>query len=126
MPRSCQSFWRVGFTLVGKADRIDELGCGGYAIWDYKTGTPPTPPVIETFDPQLPLEAIILEAGGFPSLPAGRVRKFGHIGLGADASFNPLITGKILWPPRGKDPRELDASGFCCSSGGSSARTTVS
>ena len=27
--------------LVGKVDRLDGLPCGGVAIVDYKTGTPP-------------------------------------------------------------------------------------
>lgn len=54
------------FTLRGRADRIDELASGGGAIVDYKTGAPPSDrQVKELLSPQLPLEAAILEAGGF-------------------------------------------------------------
>ena len=57
------------FELTGVADRIDILKSGGAAILDYKTGRPPSPPQIrELLTPQLPLEAAILAAGGFPGL----------------------------------------------------------
>lgn len=60
------------FRLTGKADRIDLLTDGGLAIIDYKTGKPPTgPEVLKGFEPQLPLEAAIAEAGGFRDVPAG-------------------------------------------------------
>ena len=65
------------FELTGVADRIDILKSGGAAILDYKTGRPPSPPHIrELLTPQLPLEAAILAAGGFPglgSLRGGRI-----------------------------------------------------
>ena len=41
-----KSEWLVpgtGVTLVGKADRIDQMADGRFAIYDYKTGAPPTP-----------------------------------------------------------------------------------
>jgi ATP-dependent helicase/nuclease subunit B len=58
------------FKLYGRADRIDALKSGGAAILDYKTGAPPSnPQVKELLAPQLPLEAAILEAGGFDGVP---------------------------------------------------------
>jgi ATP-dependent helicase/nuclease subunit B len=58
------------FKLTGRADRIDELISGGAAILDYKTGAPPSnPQVKELIAPQLPLEAAILESGGFAGVP---------------------------------------------------------
>jgi ATP-dependent helicase/nuclease subunit B len=62
------------FQLTGKADRIDRLTGGGLAILDYKTGTPPLAKhVASGMQPQLPLEAAIAEAGGFPGVPASPV-----------------------------------------------------
>jgi len=62
------------FTLTATADRIDRLAGGGLAIIDYKTGEPPRRKEVELgFAPQLPLEAAIARAGGFPGLPAGAV-----------------------------------------------------
>lgn len=62
------------FTLTGTADRIDRLGGGGYAIIDYKSGyTPKTADVKTGLSPQLPLEALMLEQGGFTDVPAGKV-----------------------------------------------------
>ena len=54
------------FTLFGTADRIDRLREGGMAIIDYKTGSlPAKKDVKESLAPQLPLEAAILQQGGF-------------------------------------------------------------
>ncbi|MFZ1413533.1 MAG: double-strand break repair protein AddB [Defluviicoccus sp.] len=58
------------FLLTAKADRIDVLADGTLAIIDYKTGTPPTKhDVAAGLSPQLPLEAAIAQAHGFPGIP---------------------------------------------------------
>lgn len=60
------------FVLSARADRIEELAGGGYAVLDYKTGAPPTSKQVRAgLAPQLTLEAAILRAGGFPGIPAG-------------------------------------------------------
>ena len=57
------------FTLTAKADRIDLLSDGSLAILDYKTGGVPTAKAVAFgFAPQLPLEAAIALAGGFPGV----------------------------------------------------------
>lgn len=62
------------FTLVCVADRIDRLPDGSLALVDYKTGTPPAVRDIELgFAPQLPLEALIAQEGGFEGLDAAPV-----------------------------------------------------
>jgi ATP-dependent helicase/nuclease subunit B len=62
-----------GFTLTGKADRIDSLKSGGYAIIDYKSGfVPKKPDIQQGLSPQLPLEALMLGQGAFEKLPAGK------------------------------------------------------
>jgi ATP-dependent helicase/nuclease subunit B len=60
------------FTLHGRADRIERLADGRYAILDYKTGQVPTEKQVRIgVSPQLTLEAAILRRGGFPGLAAG-------------------------------------------------------
>jgi ATP-dependent helicase/nuclease subunit B len=60
------------FRLVGRADRIERLADGRYAILDFKTGAPPTNPQVESgVAPQLTLEAAMLRNGGFPGLAPG-------------------------------------------------------
>lgn len=54
------------FTLTAKADRIDRLKTGGFAILDYKSGSIPTQKKIKCGQaPQLALEALILQKGGY-------------------------------------------------------------
>lgn len=62
------------FRLIARADRIEERTDGSLAILDYKTGTLPSfKAVDEGDDPQLPLSALIAEAGGFKGVPAAPV-----------------------------------------------------
>ena len=58
-----------GFSLHGRADRIDILSAGGAVILDYKTGTPPSNKQIKAFlAPQLLLEGAMIRRGGFGDL----------------------------------------------------------
>ncbi|HEY7998937.1 MAG TPA: double-strand break repair protein AddB, partial [Pseudolabrys sp.] len=60
------------FTLSVRADRIECLSDGRYAILDYKTGAPPSDRQVRAgLSPQLSLEAAILRQGGFKDIPAG-------------------------------------------------------
>ena len=60
------------FTLTVRADRIECLSDGRYAIIDYKTGAPPSDNQVGAgLSPQLTLEAAILKDGGFKDIPAG-------------------------------------------------------
>jgi ATP-dependent helicase/nuclease subunit B len=62
------------FRLIAKADRVDTLADGTLAIIDYKTGAPPSAKEVAAgFAPQLPLEAVIAEAGDFEGLHKARV-----------------------------------------------------
>ena len=62
------------FTLTATADRIERRHDGSLAIIDYKTGAPPKwDDVTAGLSPQLPLEAVIAEAGGFGALPRGDI-----------------------------------------------------
>ncbi len=55
-----------GFTLAGRADRIERHEDGGIVLIDFKTGTVPRESeVAEGTAPQLPLEAAMAEAGAF-------------------------------------------------------------
>ncbi|RDV04148.1 double-strand break repair protein AddB [Undibacter mobilis] len=65
-------FGNETFTLTVRADRIECLADGRYAIIDYKTGAPPSDNQVSAgLSPQLTLEAAILRDGGFKDIPAG-------------------------------------------------------
>ncbi|MEC9345021.1 MAG: double-strand break repair protein AddB [Pseudomonadota bacterium] len=69
-----------GFVLTARADRIDMMQDGSVAILDYKTGIPPTQRQIEAgFAVQMPLQALILQQGGFTGVPAGDKVELVHI-----------------------------------------------
>jgi len=60
------------FSLRARADRIERLAEGRYAILDYKTGQVPSEKQVRIgVSPQLTLEAAILRRGGFPDIPFG-------------------------------------------------------
>ncbi len=67
--------WGRISSLTARADRLDVLNDGGLAIIDYKTGSPPSPKEVRTLSPQLPLEALIVRAGGFEGLAAMEPRR---------------------------------------------------
>jgi ATP-dependent helicase/nuclease subunit B len=71
----------TGVTLKGKADRFDRLTDGRLAIYDYKSGTPPTEKQERSFNQQLWIEALMVEAGGFKLPPDTRVGRIAYIGL---------------------------------------------
>lgn len=58
-------------TVVGKADRIDQLSDGSIHITDYKTGSLPSKQsVYKGESPQLPLLGMMMAKGAFKELPA--------------------------------------------------------
>jgi ATP-dependent helicase/nuclease subunit B len=69
------------FRLSAKADRIDRLAAG-LSILDYKTGTVPTNPQVESgLTPQLTLEAAIAQAGGFKDIAPAEVAELAYVRL---------------------------------------------
>jgi len=65
-------FGGEAFKLTVRADRIEQLKDGRFAVLDYKTGAPPSEKQVRTgLSPQLTLEAAILRKGGFDNIPAG-------------------------------------------------------
>jgi ATP-dependent helicase/nuclease subunit B len=72
----------LDFTLSAKADRFDVGPDGAVTIYDYKTGTVPSPKEQKFFDKQLLLEAAMVEAGSFTELGKARVEAAKYIGLG--------------------------------------------
>ncbi len=75
--------------LEGRADRLDVRRDGAIRIVDYKTGPAPAKRAVEQgTDPQLPLEALLAEEGGFPGIAPARVqaleywRLTGALGVG--------------------------------------------
>ncbi len=60
------------FRLTGRADRIERLVDGSYAILDFKTGAIPSDRQVQIgVSPQLTLEGAMLRNGGFPGFAPG-------------------------------------------------------
>jgi ATP-dependent helicase/nuclease subunit B len=78
-----------GVTLVGKADRIDRLPDGRIAIYDYKSGKPPTEKEERSFAKQLWLEAAMAAKGAFGTDGPLETARVAYIGLGA----SPEVSG---------------------------------
>lgn len=73
---------KAPFTVTARADRIDHRADVGYAVIDYKTGTAPTAKMVAAgWNPQLPLEAAMLQNGGFSDLDAGATAQLVYMKL---------------------------------------------
>ncbi len=96
------------FTLSARADRIEHLRDGGYAILDYKTGLPPSSKQVRMgLSPQLTLEAAILRAGGFAGIAAGAtVRELAYVRLSGNT---PPGEHRSLELPNGPDAAAKEA-----------------
>ncbi len=75
------------FKLSARADRIDVMGNGEINLFDYKTGGSPSKDQARTLSPQLALEALIAQRGGFKTLGASVI---------ADMKYLRLRTGETI------------------------------
>jgi len=76
------------FTLIGRADRVDELADGTLEIIDFKTGSPPSVGAMKAFEvPQLLLEAQMGKVGALAGIAGADSSALTYIkiGLGPDA-----------------------------------------
>ena len=81
------------FLLTARLDRLDRQADGSRIVLDYKTGVPPTKAQVEAgLAPQLPLEASIVQAGGFEGVGAHPVAALGYIHVAGGAAG-----GKLTW-----------------------------
>ena len=69
------------FKLSARADRIDRKTDGTLRLIDYKTGALPPSTTLPRFSPQLLLEAVIAERGGFESLSPATVNELVYFHL---------------------------------------------
>jgi ATP-dependent helicase/nuclease subunit B len=89
------------FVLTARADRLERRRDGTIALIDYKTGTPPTGvEVAQGYAPQLPLEAAMIERGGFGAIAAASI---GELAFWRLTGGNPA--GEVKLPE--DDPAEL-------------------
>ena len=73
------------FKLTATADRVEIREGGAIAILDFKTGNPPSDKEIGAgLAQQMPLQAVIARAGGFPGVPAGEVTELTYVTVKAD------------------------------------------
>lgn len=72
-----------GVKLKAKADRVDQMPDGRLAIYDYKSGKPPTEKQERLFNKQLRLEASMAALGAFGGSPH-QTAKAAFVGLAAD------------------------------------------
>ncbi len=89
-----------GFTLTGRADRIDILADGTARLIDYKTGAPPG--ITEALTgkaPQLLLEAAMLAEGAFEGLGEAETTALLYLQL---SGGEPAIDTRYLDPARAK------------------------
>ncbi|HTH96105.1 MAG TPA: double-strand break repair protein AddB, partial [Stellaceae bacterium] len=89
------------FILRAKADRIDLTPTGELVVIDYKTGRPPSTREIQAgLAPQLPLEALIAEQGGFADVEAAEVVALEFWRLsGGDPAGEVIYAGDAAHPP---------------------------
>jgi probable DNA repair protein len=91
----------AGLQLDGRIDRLDELGSGGHAVIDYKTGRPEVAHWMgeRPEDPQLPLYALAVSgevsAVAFAKLKTGEMR---FVGYARDADVLPKAQVPKNWP----------------------------
>jgi ATP-dependent helicase/nuclease subunit B len=96
-----------GLSVYGRADRIDRLPGGGAAILDYKTGGKITRKALVAGTlPQLPIEALMLAAGGFTDIGAAQGEVLAYWILGK----NPEV--KRLDGPQAADVLEIVRAGL--------------
>ena len=84
-------------TVTAKADRIDIGPGGSVAIYDYKTGTPPTKNQQKAFDKQLMIEAAMLDRGAFAGFEGHRTGRAAYIGLGSKPAVVPVELDHPTW-----------------------------
>jgi ATP-dependent helicase/nuclease subunit B len=80
------------FRLYGRADRIERLKDGSYAVLDFKTGSPPSDKLVRIgIAPQLTLEAAMLRHGGFKDFgPGASIAELVYVALkGGDPPGEP-------------------------------------
>ena len=97
--KGCMEIETAGgkFTVTAKADRIDETRDGKLRIIDYKTGKARSVKEVEAgFAPQLPLEGLIAEAGGFEGIGAAEVEELIYWQLGIKDVLVDKNVAKIL------------------------------
>ncbi len=85
---------RFGFTLSGKADRIDVAADGRVHLYDYKTGSLPSEKQQARFDRQLQLTAAMVQRGAFDGIAPADTAQAAFLGIGSKAEVQraPLVT----------------------------------
>ena len=106
------------FTVEARADRVDVTSDGMVNIIDYKTGEPRKPKEVKAgYAPQLPIEGLIAQNGGFydkegKNLPPAEVARLLYWQLGVKSVEVSLENGKLLTDAEEKLKKLIHAFDF--------------
>jgi len=92
------------FELSVRADRLDRLSNGKLAIVDYKTGRPPGGEEVLSLAPQLPLEALIAQKGGFHGIAAATVDRLEYFHISGRAEGGAICERGTREKPKNGKP----------------------
>lgn len=89
-------------TISGKADRLELNAAGRLAVFDYKSGKPPSANDVKAgLAPQLPITAALALQGGFAGLPTEAIGDLAYVAIGG--------AGPVERKPLAKDITDLGA-----------------
>ncbi|MEM9970237.1 MAG: double-strand break repair protein AddB [Pseudomonadota bacterium] len=95
------------FVITGKADRVDQRDDDQLLVYDYKSGQVPNVQQIKHFNPQILIEAVMLEHGAFDDIPATIVAEGAYVSLGRAGLVTRVEMADQVLATRNSEPLDL-------------------